>query len=516
MRSWLIGCGLVLVLGCGQPQAQPTSAPLQAATVPPPPAPVVSLVPGSAGSPAASGGTSASTSSSPGASSSASPASAAGSPAASPGTSPSVSPAPAQAGSADWVTYQHDTVRSGIAAGAYDAPNARQLWETDPLDGQVYAQPLVIGQRVYVATENNTVYALDAATGQPSWMQHLGDPVARNILPCGNIDPTGITSTPVADVDGRLLYVVDYLKDGPHHELAALDLDTGAVRFTAPIDPPNANPLPLQQRGALGLSNGTVFVPFGGLFGDCGDYHGYVVSAGAQDGQQRAVYQVPTHREGAIWAAPSFNADGDVFVATGNGDSTTDFDGSNMVVRLDPRELQVVDFFAPANWADLSRRDADLGSSGPILLDNNRVLQVGKSGVGYLLDTNAMGKIGGELYQAPICSAGAYGGAGHLGSIAYIGCRDGLVAIQINDRAFTMLWRGPQFNAGAPTLTDNAVWTIDDGTTSIYALDRTTGRVLFRANAGQAANPPHFLTPSASGGRVFHSRGRTIVAFGSN
>ena len=495
MRSWLIGCALVLVVGCGQPQAQPTSAPLQAATVPPPPAASVSLVPGTSRGPAAS--TSPSTSSSPSAGSGA-------------------SPSPGVLASADWVTYQHDNSRSGMAQGTYDVANARQLWETDPLDGQVYAQPLVIGQRVYVATENNTVYALDASTGSPTWMQHLGDPVPRNVLPCGNIDPTGITSTPVADVANGVLYVVDYLKDGPHHELAALDLDTGSVRFSAPVDPPGANPLPLQQRGALGLANGTVFVPFGGLFGDCGDYHGYVVSAGADDGQQRAVYQVPTHREGAIWAAPSFNAAGDVFVATGNGDSTTDFDGSNMVVRLDPRELQVVDFFAPSNWADLSRRDADLGSAGPILLDNNRVLQVGKSGTGYLLDVNAMGKIGGELYQAPICSGGAYGGAGHLGSIAYIGCRDGLVAIQINDRAFTMLWRGPQFNAGAPTLSDNAVWTIDDGTTSIYALDRTTGRVLFRANAGQASNPPHFLTPSASSGRVFHSRGRTIVAFGSS
>ena len=189
---------------------------------------------------------------------------------------------------------------------------------------------------------------------------------------------------------------------------------------------------------------------------------------------------MPTHREGAIWAAPAFDAAGDVLVATGNGDSTTDFDGSNMVVRLRPQDLQVADFFAPSNWADLSRRDADLGSSGPILLDNNRVLQIGKSGVGYLLDGNALGQIGGELFQAPLCS-GAYGGAGHAGSIAYIGCRDGLIAVQINDRSFSLLWRGPQFNAGAPTLTDNAVWTVDDGSTSIYALDRTTGRVLFRA-----------------------------------
>src|SRR5262249_39624291 len=161
-----------------------------------------------------------------------------------------------------------------------------------------------------------------------------------------------------------------------------------------------------------------VYVPFGGLFGDCGNYTGWVISAGAPDGHQRAAYQVPTKREGAIWAATSFDADGDIYAATGNGSSTSEFDGANAVVRLS-LDLKLLDFFAPSDWAELSRRDADLGSAGPILLGNDRILQVGKTGIGYLLNARGLGQIGGELYHASICGSGAYGGAANDGSIAY-------------------------------------------------------------------------------------------------
>src|SRR5690348_2173177 len=88
-----------------------------------------------------------------------------------------------------WPTYRHDPQRSGFAPGPYDPASIKQVWESDPLDGQVYAQPIVVGGRVFVATENNSVYALDPSSGQVLWMQHLGDPVPRSMLPCGNIDP---------------------------------------------------------------------------------------------------------------------------------------------------------------------------------------------------------------------------------------------------------------------------------------------------------------------------------------
>jgi outer membrane protein assembly factor BamB len=149
-----------------------------------------------------------------------------------------------------------------------------------------------------------------------------------------------------------------------------------------------------------------------------------------------------------------------------------------------------------------------------VLLDNGLMLQVGKSGVGYLLEADRLGQIGGEIFQTSICN-GAFGGSARAGAMVYIACRDGLAAVRVQNRAFSVIWHGPQFNSGAPTVTENAIWTIDDGTTSLYALNPQTGDVLFRAPAGQPTSPPHFLTPAAAGGRIFHSRGRTIVAYGA-
>jgi membrane-associated phospholipid phosphatase/outer membrane protein assembly factor BamB len=433
------------------------------------------------------------------------------------GSVPSPAPAASPAASidqADWTTYQHDLARTGQVAGAFDAANTRMLWESDKLDGQVYAQVLVAGNRAITVTQNNSVYALDVATGRAVWSVRLGDPVPHSALPCGNVETTGILSTPAIDPATGLLYAVDFIRQPPHHELVALDLASGTVRFNMPIDPPGASPLPLQQRAALAVSNGSVYVPFGGLFGDCGDYHGWVVSAAANDGHQLSAYQVPSHRQGGIWAAAALSSAGDLYVATANSDSTTNFDQANAVVRVSP-DLKLLDFFAPSNWADLNRRDADLGSSFPILLESGQVLQVGKSGVGYLLAADKLGQIGGELFQAPLCAGGAYGGSAHVGSTVYVACRDGLYAVQVQDRAFSVMWHGPQINAGAPTITESVVWTVDEGTASLYGLSRQNGSVVFRAPAGQATNPPHFLTPSAAGGRIFHSRGQTIVAYGA-
>jgi outer membrane protein assembly factor BamB len=424
----------------------------------------------------------------------------------------------AQDASGDWLTYQHDAARSGAASsGSYDPARMHELWQSSALDGLVYAQPLVSGSSVYVVTNNNTVYALDGASGGQIWSQHLGDPVTRGTLPCGDVDPTGILSTPVIDPGSGTLYAVDYLPTPqPHHEVVALDLASGAVRFAAPIDPPAGNVLAHQQRAALLLLGGTLYVPFGGLFGDCGDYHGWLLGVSPSDGSSRGAYQVPTQREGAIWGAPSANANNDIFVSTGNGSATSDYDGSNAVVRLSA-DLQAQDFFAPSDWAQLSRRDTDLGSTGPTVLDAGQVLQIGKSGVGYLLGGGQLGQIGGEQFQAQVCS-GAYGEAGHAGATAYYPCRDGLAAVQVqaDGQSFSVPWHGPRFTAGPPLITDSAVWTLDTGSATLYGLSRQDGSVLFTSPVSSGNKPPPFIGPSAAGGRIFHSLGMQIVAFGSS
>src|SRR5260370_9934048 len=96
----------------------------------------------------------------------------------------------------DWPEYHQNAGRSGVGPGlpAYASPT--QAWRV-PVDGDVYASPLIVQGHGLVATENNTVYSLDLFTGAVVWQRQLGDPVYASTLPCGDIRPvTAITRTP--------------------------------------------------------------------------------------------------------------------------------------------------------------------------------------------------------------------------------------------------------------------------------------------------------------------------------
>src|SRR5438067_731186 len=99
-------------------------------------------------------------------------------------------------GCSQWTTYHHDPGRSGADASASSIVPVSRSWTSPFLDGFVFAQPLVYGNRVYVATEHDTVYALDLGTGSVAWSRHLGEPMRTTSVPCPlNIDPLGITGT---------------------------------------------------------------------------------------------------------------------------------------------------------------------------------------------------------------------------------------------------------------------------------------------------------------------------------
>src|SRR3984893_11611691 len=157
--------------------------------------------------------------------------------------------------------------------------------------GHLYAQPLYrqppgsAAGVLIVATENDDVHAIDARSGNQVWTRSLGRPVALSTQPCGNIDPLGITGTPVIDEATRAVYVAAMVGDasGAHHRVFALSLKDGAPLAGWPIDVAEAlaargqhfNTRFQNQRGALAVLDGKVYVPYGGHYGDCGDYHGW-------------------------------------------------------------------------------------------------------------------------------------------------------------------------------------------------------------------------------------------------
>ena len=400
-------------------------------------------------------------------------------------------------------------------------------WKSATLDGDVYAEPLVVGTDVIVATEANSLYELNAGTGQVIWHINFGSPVPASDLGCpGDIDPSGITSTPVIDVAGSTIYVVAFLESPSlHHELFAVDLGSGSVKFQVGVDPSSSN-FPVnyqQQRGALALANGYVYVPYGGLDGDCGPYHGWLAATSTSGGGQLISYQVPTGRAGAIWGGgdgPAVDQSGDLFVATGNSDATSTFDYGDAVLKLSSATanppLSLLDYFAPTNWAQLNSGDIDLGSTEPVPLSSSYLFQIGKEGVGYILDATNLGGIGSGVYNAQVCAngGGAYGGLAYDSPYLIVPCDNGLVALKVtlsSNPSFTVAWRGPNYLTGPPIIAGNAVWDVDAGDGSLYAFSLTSGQKLFHQTIGSV--PTHFNSLSAGDGQIFVTANQQLLAY---
>jgi len=412
-----------------------------------------------------------------------------------------------------WPTYHHDGSRGGFEPFGKLIASVQPGWVSLPLDGEVYAEPLVAMGALFVATENNTIYALNDSTGQLIWQRHLGPPVPRSDLPCGNIDPTGVTSTPAIDFSAQTLYAVAFLRAGHQHWLFGLDLVNGEIRYSRLVDPPGGNPLVEQQRGALSFSNGMVYVPYGGLFGDCGDYHGWIVATPTNSSASLRSYQVPTGIGGGIWAPSGAAIDemGELLVATGNSFSSSTFDYGESVIKLSP-SLQKLDWFAPSDWVLLNNFDTDLGSVGPSILGQGLVFQIGKDGIGYLLNESHLGGFGGQVYSSRVCNA-AYGGNAYAPPYLYVPCINGLVALRVVPGAnpsFETAWKGPSFRAGPPIVVGGAVWVLDTASGNLYALNATSGQTIFRRQVGETVR---FATPSYGDGQVFVAAGRRVSSF---
>jgi outer membrane protein assembly factor BamB len=422
-------------------------------------------------------------------------------------SSRTTTPSPSPPISAEWAEYHRDAGRSGVGPSdpALSAPQI--AWRVD-VDGDVYASPLIVAGHVIVATENNTVYSLDLFTGSVVWKVHLGDPVNASSLPCGDIGPvTGITGTPAADLSTGQLYVVAYLR-GRQHMLFDLSLVDGSTAWQRNVDPVGSNPAVQQQRGALAIGSGLVYVPLGGLYGDCGAYHGYVVDV-TLDGTQAGAYQVPSSRGAGIWSPQGVTVtpDGSVYFVTGNATSGG-FGFSDSVLDLSPDLQTMRSYFAPSNWDALNAGDVDLGSVGATVLSNGLVVSIGKEGVAYVLRAGSLGGVGGQLASRKVCS-GAWGGTASSGSMVYVPCADGLFALSVSPSSIDIKWFTGSPLLASPIISAGAIWAIEASSATLFALDPATGHVLYKTGLGSAK---HFSTPAATDGFVVAPAGQKVVA----
>jgi outer membrane protein assembly factor BamB len=426
---------------------------------------------------------------------------------ASPARSQSPVPASTTSSGTDWTTYHHDPARTGVATGVPPVGKLATVWKAR-LDGAVYGQPLVVGSTVVAATERNSVYGLDRATGRVLWQRRVATPVSLGDLRCGGIDPLGITGTPVYDPDSREVFVVAETT-GFRHVLYGLSVTDGSVRMTRDIPAPDGDARDDQQRPGLTLVDDRIYVAFGGLLGDCGRYAGSVVSVPVSGQGTLGSWKVPTRREGGIWGTggATLGPGGQLYVTVGNGEASSGpFDGSDSVTALTPGMARSA-YFAPSTWADDNAADLDLGSMSPAVVGLDRVLSVGKRGVGYLLRAPELGGIGGQVAEGKVCAA--FGGPSVDGTTVYVPCGSGgTAAVSTAGDRLRVLWRGPSAANGSPVVGGGAVWTVADSGT-LFALDPANGSV--RARIG--VEPlPHFSSPTLSGNLVLLGTLRGVEA----
>ncbi len=431
--------------------------------------------------------------------------------------------------------------------------------------GHLYAQPLFwqppgsSAAELIVATENDTVLAIDAQTGNTEWSRALGRPVPLATQLCGNIDPLGITGTPVIDQASQAVYLDAMVAEasGPRHLIFALSLKTGATLPGWPVDVAAAlaarggrfNAPDQNQRGALAILGGRVYVPYGGHFGDCGDYHGWVVGV-ALNNPGDVVSWSTRGRGGGIWAPGGIASDGrSLFVATGNTFGARQWSDGEAVFRLAPdlaHNDRPQDYFAPSDWRSLDSEDADLGGTNPLLLDvptgngaQAVVLALGKDARAYLLDRNDLGGIGGSLVAAAVSTepirtaASAYPAADGV-FVAFQGpglhCPtpgrgDSLTVLKIragSPPALATAWCAAFNGRGSPVVTTTngranpIVWVLGaEGDDRLHGYRGDTGEPLFDGGGpGDAMTGlHHFQDLLPAGGRLYVGADNRLYAF---
>jgi hypothetical protein len=489
----------------------------------------------------------------------------------------------------DVVTWHYDTTRSGVQ------PNETTLTPSNvtsstfgklaefTLNGQVDAQVLYLHQVnipnvgtknvVYIATENDTVYAIDASTLSGStatvlWQTTViqSGETAATSLPCGPT-PTGVMSTPVIDRARNAIYVTSVSQTSNQtviQRLHALNLATGAELFGGPVTIAATYPGTggnsqngtvtfdssyQQQRAALLDTGAMIFTVWSGLDGDCGPYSPWVISYNAGTlAQAGALDLAPSNYGGGMWmggAGPAMDSSGNVYAITGNGfGGTQSNEGglppasyNNSMVKLSPSTLSVLDYFTPSISITDNNDDLDFGSVGPLLFDavdnggttHHLAAAGGKDGQFYVVDQEDMGEFNSSqnnIYQQFTLSGTLnFSTAVYFSGTVYV-CPAVLKAYAVSNAklAATPTQSTTAFRC-VPTISANGttsglVWALDTNGSVLYAYN-AANITAFLYNSNQAGTRDHFsalgghfVTPIVADGKVYFGTGSSLVVFG--
>jgi hypothetical protein len=459
------------------------------------------------------------------------------------------------------VTQEHNhPSRDGVYIDAGFTPSAaagltRDLNFNGTISGNVYAQPLYIegganGPKIIAVTESNNVYALNATTGTVIWQRNVGAPVPLAHLDCGNIDPVGITGTPVVDLASRALFLdAMTTPDGgatKKHLIYSLNVDTGATNWMVDVNAAahyngmNFTSAYQENRGALALVNGIVYVSYSAYVGDCDNYHGWVVGVDINNPSNVHAWAT-TATGGGIWGHGGVASDGtNMFVVTGNTFNTNVWAGGEAIIRLQAGPIwsgQPTDYWAPTNWHNLDNSDTDLGGVSATVIDvpgatpPQLVLALGKDGNAYLVNRNNLGGISAPAAQAYVSGVPNRGTSAvtyHTSQGTYLAFHNDGSAVSAykigatNPPTIVSAWSVDQDGRGSPwvTTTDGTsnfiVWVAGvNGDQRLHGYNADTGAVIY---AGGGANEVmsgtrQWNTGIVARGRIYFGADNKIYAF---
>jgi hypothetical protein len=367
------------------------------------------------------------------------------------------------------------------------------------VQGAVFAQPLYlpgvgipgkgVHNVIYIATMDDRIYAFDAdRAGEPLWQRELGTPVPVSDVTGNNdlniVGNVGILSTPVIDPATQTIYLVSRSKEKPGYvqRIHALDVSSGQDRVPAAIIHARIesqandalegylsfNAKTNNQRAALILTNGQVVIAWAS-HEDILPYHGWIMAYDAKTLHQTAVFCVtPAGMAGGIWQsgrAPAVDSAGNIYLETGNGDwnGTTDFGETLLKLRLHASQFVVADYYTPADYPELNRRDADFGSTGPFLIpaflpgSPGLIVCGDKHGVLTLLNSQDLGKLHAGpsqlIQQVPVNGGRVLNGPAWWNNTLYLwGEADVLKAFHFNGATVdvTPVAKGATASHGSP------------------------------------------------------------------
>jgi hypothetical protein len=504
------------------------------------------------------------------------------------------------------LTYHYDNARTGqntnetILKLSNVNTNSFGLLFTYPVDGYVYAQPLILtnltipGQGVhnvlFVATEHDSVYAFDAdgnAGSVPLWQVSFINPgngvttFPSSDINCGDLVPeVGITGTPVIDPAGGTIYVVAKTKEitggvtNYFHRLHALSITNGAEKFGGPVlvqatvagtgdgndgaGHVSLDPFTQFNRTGMLLNNGILYFGFASHC-DVDPFHGWLFAYNAQTLALSNVFNsTPNGGDGGIWesgCAPAMDANGNIYVATGNGtfDATNGVssDYGDSIIKLSTANgLALADYFTPFDEGYLDANDQDLGSGGIIVLPDEAgsaqhphlLIESGKVGEIYLVDRDDMGQFNPTNNSQIVedITAGISGNcfctpAYFNNTIYYMNAGDALKAWGISNAYVsvpsavqstnTFGFPGATPSVSANGVADAIVWVIDshayktNGQSVLHAYNATNvSQEIYNSNqAGARDNPGgavKFTVPTVANGKVYIGAEYAVSVFG--